>query len=130
VGACAGADLLPEAVLGTCFVLAANTLLRPVVNAVNRRPVDPALAEATCTVYVIAQKARQQEARELLETTLEGARCPIRDLTVHVFGQNDVEFTATLLQTSVDTEVLDRVVEQLVARDFISQAFWSPTTMD
>jgi hypothetical protein len=36
VGACAGADLAIEAVALTCFVLAGNTLLRPLVNAINR----------------------------------------------------------------------------------------------
>jgi uncharacterized membrane protein YhiD involved in acid resistance len=35
VGACAGADLLAEAVLGTLFILAANTLLRPIVNNIT-----------------------------------------------------------------------------------------------
>lgn len=34
VGACAGIKLLPEAVLAAVFVLAANTLLRPVVNRI------------------------------------------------------------------------------------------------
>jgi putative Mg2+ transporter-C (MgtC) family protein len=130
VGACAGADLLLEAALAAGFVLAANTLLRPVVNAVNRQPIDPALTEATYAVYLIAQKGRQKEARQLLEETLAQSHCPIRDLGVHVFGQSDVELTATLTQTTVDSETLDQVVAQLMANDFISQAFWSPTTTE
>src|ERR1700745_3768064 len=40
VGACAGADLAAEAVMLTAFVLAGNTLLRPLVNAINRSPVE------------------------------------------------------------------------------------------
>src|ERR1700731_436171 len=40
VGACAGADLAFEAIALTCFVLAGNTLLRPLVNAINRAPID------------------------------------------------------------------------------------------
>ena len=42
IGACAGVDLLLEAVLATGFVLAANTLLRPIVHAINREPLDTA----------------------------------------------------------------------------------------
>jgi putative Mg2+ transporter-C (MgtC) family protein len=38
VGAAAGADLIVEAVLGALFVLSANTLLRPIVNTINRKP--------------------------------------------------------------------------------------------
>lgn len=40
IGAAAGADLIIEAVLGTLFVLAANTLLRPILNVINRQPLD------------------------------------------------------------------------------------------
>src|ERR1700748_1601710 len=46
VGACAGADLAIEAVTLTAFVLAGNTLLRPLVNAINRAPLNEAATEA------------------------------------------------------------------------------------
>ncbi len=38
VGACAGTDMAAEAATLTVFVVAGNTLLRPVVNAINRIP--------------------------------------------------------------------------------------------
>ena len=47
VGACAGADLVGKALLAALFVLASNTLLRPAVNRINRRPVDEEASEAT-----------------------------------------------------------------------------------
>src|SRR5215510_14125151 len=53
VGAAAGADLILEAILGCLFVLASNTLLRPLVNRMNRQPIDTPEVEVTCTVYVI-----------------------------------------------------------------------------
>src|SRR5579864_5582344 len=46
VGACAGADLTVEAVALTLFVLAGNTLLRPLVNAINRAPLREGTTEA------------------------------------------------------------------------------------
>lgn len=57
VGACAGADLLGEALIAALFVLASNTLLRPVVNRINRRPVHEESSEATYTVRVICSRA-------------------------------------------------------------------------
>src|SRR5207245_7933541 len=36
VGSCAGADMVAQATVLTVFVLAGNTLLRPLVNAINR----------------------------------------------------------------------------------------------
>ncbi|EPG2539474.1 TPA: MgtC/SapB family protein, partial [Acinetobacter baumannii] len=40
VGAAAGADLIIEAILATAFILSANTLLRPIVHIIDRRPLD------------------------------------------------------------------------------------------
>lgn len=130
VGACAGADLLVEAILGAAFVLTANTLLRPVVNRINRQPLDTEAVEATHTVFVIAPKAKQREALSRLEQALEAAEFPTRDLNVHAFGVDAVEIEAVLSSTSVDGEQLDLVIEQLSALDCITQAFWSPSTTE
>lgn len=130
VGACAGADLLVEALLGAAFVLAANTLLRPVVNRINRQPLDTKQVEATHTVFVIAPKAKQREALNRLEQALEAAAFPTRDLNVHAFGADAVEIEAVLSSTSVDGEQLDAVIEQLSALDCVTQAFWSPSTTE
>lgn len=45
IGAACGAGLFFEASLGALFVLAANTLLRPLVNAMNRQPLDTEAVE-------------------------------------------------------------------------------------
>src|ERR1043165_10249852 len=47
VGSCAGADMVAQAVVLTIFVIAGNTLLRPLVNAINRIPLNEQLSEAT-----------------------------------------------------------------------------------
>src|SRR3974390_1998340 len=52
VGACAGTHLALEAVALTAFVLAGNTLLRPLVNAINRAPISEQVMEATYEVRV------------------------------------------------------------------------------
>ena len=130
VGACAGADLILESALGAIFVLAANTLLRPMVNRIDRQPMDSPGVEVTNTVYVIAQRARQKEALRALEESLEQARYPTRNLVIHAFGANEVEIEAVLAATSVDGDELDRLTQRLVEVDFISQAFWSPSTGD
>lgn len=130
VGACAGANLIPEAVLGSLFVLSANTLLRPIVNRINRQPIDVETAEVTNTLYVIASRERQKDARALVEQLLETANHPINDLAIHAFGTTDVEIEAQLLATSVDGGELDQLTQRLAAEPFISQAFWSPSTVD
>jgi putative Mg2+ transporter-C (MgtC) family protein len=61
VGACAGADLIVEAALGCLFVLAANTLLRPVVHRINQQPIDTPAVEVTNTVYVITPRIARKK---------------------------------------------------------------------
>ena len=130
IGAACGAGLFFEASLGALFVLAANTLLRPLVNAMNRQPLDTEAVEATYTVYAIAARQDRQNALEQVEQTLESAGYPIRELQQHAFGQGEVEIEATLMTTSVDGDALDAVVEGLAKRPQIHQAFWSPSTSE
>ena len=130
VGACAGTDLLLEAGLGAIFVLAANTLLRPVVNRINRQPIDTLAVEVTYTVYVIALRDHQKKAMRLVEDALEAAQHSTRDLVVHAFGDDAVEIEAVLLATAVEGDELDRITQQLAEQPFITQAFWSPSTTE
>jgi len=127
VGACAGADLILEAVLGTSFVIMANTLLRPLVLRINRQPLDIAAVEAINTVYVIANRLQQKEALVLLEQALETANYPPRNVQIHAFGAEEIEIEAKLAATSVDGKELDQLVRHLIAAPMISQAFWSPS---
>lgn len=130
VGACAGADLILESVISTLFVLAANTLLRPVVDSINRQPIDTPAVEVTSTVYVIAQRRWHKDALALVERTFEQASYPLSNLEVHAFGADEVEIEATLAAASVDGDDLDRLIQQLKDQPVISQAFWSPSTFD
>lgn len=130
VGSMAGADLILEATLATFFVLAANTLLRPVVNTINRRPLDIASVEVTNTVYVIARRERQKDVLAMLEAELERCSFPSRDMAIHAFGADAVEIEATLATTSVNGEELDALVRRLTDSPHVQQAFWSPSTTE
>lgn len=130
VGACAGADMLLEALLGALFVLASNTLLRPVVNQINRQPIDTLNVEVTNTVYVISPREHQKEALRLLESMLEKADYGTRDMVIHAFGDDAVEIEAVLLATAVEGELLDQLTRQLAENPIVTQAFWSPSTTE
>lgn len=130
VGASSGAGLIFEAALATVFVLAANTLLRPVVNLINRQPLDTESVEVTNTVYVIAPRDRQKDALRHLEAALDIAEYPTHDLVVHAFGDDAVEIEAVLATTAVDGDKIELLIQNLIALDCVSQAFWSPSTTE
>lgn len=58
------ATLWASAGVGAAFVLAANTLLRPVVNRINRQPLDTTNVEATYTLHAIAQSFWESSTSE------------------------------------------------------------------
>lgn len=130
VGACAGADLIVEALLSTGFVLAANTLLRPIVNRINDQPMDTRSVEITNTIYVIASVSRQKEAMQQLESALANAKYPTRDVEVHAFGDDAVQIEAVLVSTSIEGDEIEAMIQRLAALDCVNQAFWSPSTTE
>jgi putative Mg2+ transporter-C (MgtC) family protein len=130
VGACAGADLILEAGLATAFVLAANTLLRPVVSFINRQPLDTVSVEVTNSVYIITPKHAQKHALKQFIKTLEAAGYQTQDIEVHQFGSDDVEIQAVLTASAVDGDEMDQLIAKIADQEFVSQAFWSPSTTD
>src|SRR5271168_3621348 len=59
VGCCAGADMVAQAALLTLFVLGGNTLLRPLVNAIDRIPLNEQSSEATYEIVVTRSEERR-----------------------------------------------------------------------
>ena len=130
VGCCAGAKMLPEAVLAALFVLAANTLLRPVVNRINRQPMGEAFTEATYTVHVVCQRECQGQVREKVVDRLEAAHYPVREIEQQVVGSSDVEMALTLYATAVNAQELDAIARQMQAEAGVQQVFWSARAED
>jgi putative Mg2+ transporter-C (MgtC) family protein len=130
VGACAGADLAFEAIALTGFVLAGNTLLRPLVNAINRAPLDQAATEAIYEMRMTTNSDDLDDARELLRNVLEAADYPLRDIEVVEREQGGTELVATLLGTSANPEELDAIVARLEDNPLVQNAGWSLRTTD
>ncbi|HEX3441715.1 MAG TPA: MgtC/SapB family protein [Pseudolabrys sp.] len=125
VGACAGSDLAAEAVALTAFVLAGNTLLRPLGNAINRAPISEEATEAVYEVRVTSDLDRLEAARELLETTLENANYPLRGVAIEGRDEDSVEMIATLIASTASSRELDAIVVQLERSPCFDDASWT-----
>jgi putative Mg2+ transporter-C (MgtC) family protein len=130
VGACTGADMLAEGVLVTIFVLAGNTLLRPLVNAINRIPINERASEATYEVVLTTNEASLPAVREALVEHLEAAKYPTRDVRTVERGEGAVEIVAVLISTAVERKELDQVVERLERVPGVKHATWESSTAD
>jgi putative Mg2+ transporter-C (MgtC) family protein len=128
VGAFAGGGLFAEAAAVTAVVLAGNTLLRPIVDYINRRPVDADSTEALYQVHVTCDPANVGDVRDLLAAELEKANYPVSSVATHSEGDDQVELAATLIPTSAEAEELDAVCDALEAHPEVIDATWSVST--
>lgn len=130
VGCCAGTGQVAEAILLTAFVLAGNTLLRPLVNRINRTPIDERVTEATYEVSVIATAEAMPDVRERLVAGLEAAHYPVSDVAVIELAGGRVEIVATLVSTAVEPGEIETVTRALQRVSGIYNASWDGSTTD
>ena len=130
VGAACGAHYIGQALVVTGLVLAGNTLLRPLVNAINRAPLDETATEASYEVRAVVSVGDVMAARDLLVETLEAAHYPVRDVTVEERGPGDAELVAELVANTIDAGEVEAVIARLERSDLIDEASWTSATSD
>ena len=128
VGAFAGAGLPAEAICVAAFVLAGNTLLRPLVNWVNRRPLTETMTEAQYQVLATCGRNDVSDVRDLLEEVLTRAKYPPREIEVESEGESQVELAAHLVPTTAHAAELDQVVTELEKSPLVRTATWAVGT--
>lgn len=130
VGSCAGADMVAQAALLTVFILAGNTLLRPLVNAINRIPLNEQAIEATYEFKLAVTQEALPDMRDLLVERLERANYPVADVDVVEHGDDLLEIVATLVSTTVDPKDLDQVATDLERQAGVRHATWEVSIKD
>ena len=130
VGSCAGADMIAQAVALTFFVLAGNTLLRPLVNAINRIPLDEKASEATYYFKLAVTTEALPDMRDRLVEKLESAKYPVADVDVVETGDDLLEIVAKLVSTAIDPTELEAVAADLRRQPGVRHATWEVNTTD
>ncbi len=128
VGTFAGAGRPAEAAAVTAFVLAGNTLLRPLVDWINRRPITEGTTEANYRVYATCDRANVADVRDLLDEVLSRASYPVREVEIMSESESQVELEADLIPTTAEAAELDGVVEELERSPLILSATWTAGT--
>ena len=128
VGAAAGADLIIEAFLAAGFILAANTLLRPIGHAIDRWPLDDD-AEVLNVIYIICGRQFSKEVMDKLHELLALYNYPPQDVDVEPFGEEDVEIAAALIATSIDSIHTKEIIQLLNDMPEVRHAYWDKNSM-
>lgn len=130
VGSCAGADMVAQSVALTVFVLAGNTLLRPLVNAIDRIPLNEQTSEATYQTVVTTDAKHAAEVRDFLNERLETSNYPVRESKVSYRSNDNVEIAAMLVSLAVEAAELDAVVAELSKQPGVSYATWNVSALE
>lgn len=130
VGACAGADMVAQSAAVTVFVLAGNTLLRPLVNAIDRSPLNEEASEANYEIIVTTNAERAADIREKLSEALEAASYPTRETKVIYRSDENVEVTAELVTLAAEPNELDAIIAELARLPGVSHATWNVSAME
>jgi putative Mg2+ transporter-C (MgtC) family protein len=125
VGTFCGSGLVAEAATVTVAVLAGNTLLRPLVNALNRQPLSPGVTEAEYRVHAFCRPLAVSDVRDLLDSELARANYPIREVETLSDSDEQVELAAILVPTTAKDAELDAVVEALERSPLVQSATWT-----
>lgn len=130
VGSLCGAGLTIEATCVTVFVVAGNTLLRPVVNYINRLPFNERTSEARYQLHVTVTTELSDAIRDELSEALEASHYPAQNVRVYKRDERFAEVIATLLATAVEPKELDAIVQRFIERPHVVYATWTQRTMD
>lgn len=130
VGAAAGCDMIAEGTALTVFVIAGNTLLRPLVNAINRIPLAGHGLEATYSVHLVASGQLVDTMRDLLVDHLELVRYPVAEVELRDRGDEEIEVVATLVSSAAADADLDAVVQHLARHAGVRHVTWEVTTKE
>ncbi len=129
VGTFAGTGYEAEATILSAFVLAGNTLLRPLVHYVNRSPIDAHATEAQYRVHAVCEHARVSDVRDALYETLEAVGYPVREIETLSESDELVELAAVLVPTTADLDVLEAVATKLELSPAVRSATWTVSTI-
>jgi putative Mg2+ transporter-C (MgtC) family protein len=122
--------MVAQAVLLTIFVLGGNTLLRPLVNAIDRIPINEQTSEASYDVMVTTDSGSVTSVREILLEKLATANYPVRDTDVVYRSAADAEIVATLVSLSIEPDELDAVVASLEGLPGVRHATWNVRALE
>ena len=128
VGAYSGAGMPGESAALAIAVLMGNTLLRPLVNWVNRRPISEGMTEAEYRIHIICRPDVVPDVRELVQDVLEAAHYPVKEGATTSENDDQVELEVILVPNSAKEAELDAVVRDLERSALIRSAAWTAET--
>ena len=133
VGALVGYGFLVEATIGVGAVLVANVVLRPVVQRINRAPIDGSELVSSYEIRAVARHDVEERIRTTLIASVRGAAMSL--IAVYredIEGTGRVEVIADVTVVGRPDARLERIVTKLGIEPGVQAVSWKavPTSDD
>jgi putative Mg2+ transporter-C (MgtC) family protein len=130
VGLLAGMGLIGYAALCAVLVVGSNVVLRPLVRAINRQPMDDTEVDRTYVAYVVCDVSAEPRARAILIEGLTAAsHIELSELEIANIEDTDrVEMTATITSHKRRELALETVIGRLTKESGVLRAGWREHT--
>jgi len=129
VGILAGGGYTLYAALAAALVVGVNLLLRPLVNAINRQPIDSAEVETSYVVTVVCRSAEEAHVRALLLQGFSVGDLHLRELdSANIEDSERVEVTARITSEKPREIALETIVGRLSLESSVTAARWRTVT--
>jgi putative Mg2+ transporter-C (MgtC) family protein len=124
VGTLSGSGFVTEAVIGAAAIIGANVFLRPIVQRINRQPLDQTELSQAYEIAVVSPSSSEQMVRAAMLSQIRGATLMLRSLESHDVDDARVLVTATVVTTNRADTKLERIVGRLSRDPTIVAASW------
>lgn len=124
VGAAAGANMYTISILATLFILSINILLRPIVNIIDRKPINNQ-TEITHNINIITDIKNTKKVIQNMRDILAVVNIQMQDFSITSFGNEEVIIKAVLVVTSITQEEMNDILNELNSITEVEYAFCS-----
>jgi putative Mg2+ transporter-C (MgtC) family protein len=130
VGLLAGMGFISYAALCAVLVVGSNVVLRPLVKAINRQPMDDTEVDRTYVAFVVCNVSAEPRARAILMEGLTAAEhIEVSELEIENIEDTDrVELTATITSHKRRELALETIVSRLSKESGVLRAGWREHT--
>jgi putative Mg2+ transporter-C (MgtC) family protein len=125
IGVLAGGGYWRHAALAAALIVGINVILRPLVNLINRQPLESAEIETSYVVTVTCRAADEEKIRALMVQGFGVSDLHLREIeSADIEGTGKVEVTATLTSEKRREIALEYIVGRLSTDAGVTAARW------